>query len=113
MNSAEFVSAIRERVINGDHQYYSESLESSLEPTDPIWKQGIQLYKGMTKEQKEAFLNFLRLVQANTVSHIFGILDGSSYLEGKNDDFVLKTESSEAPINGYLQDLFWEMEDGI
>jgi hypothetical protein len=74
-------------------------------------KEILSLFKNLTKEQKASFLNFSRLIQVNTVSHIFGILDGSTYLDESRQSFILKTETGEDIINGDLQDLFLEIEE--
>jgi len=111
MEAIAFVKSIRERVIESDHTDYQNMLTNTDDATDPTWKEILSLFKNLTKEQKESFLNFLRLIQVNTVSHIFGILDGSTYLDESRETFVLKTESSEDAINGDLQDLFLEMEE--
>jgi hypothetical protein len=111
MKSVEFVEAIRQRVIESDYAVYQNLLGSADEAKDPIWKNILPVYKGLAKEQQESFLNFLRLIQVNAVSHILGILDGSTYLNENKESFILKTESDEGVINGNLQDIFLEMEE--
>jgi hypothetical protein len=111
MEAIEFVTALRERIIERDHQAYQNLLDNTTEATDPLWKKILPLYKSMTNEQKVAFLQFLRLIQVNTLSHILGILDGSTALNENNEIFVLQTEQDEEIINGDLQDIFWEMEE--
>lgn len=41
-----------------------------------------EFYKKMTKEEKENFYCFLELVMINTASHILGLIDGSTSLNG-------------------------------
>lgn len=111
MEAIKFVTVVRERVIEDDNQVYQELLENTLEAKDPIWGNILPIYKSLTKEQRLAFLQFLRLIQVNTLSHVFGILDGSTDLSDSDESFVLKTEQSEDVINGDLQDIFLEMEE--
>lgn len=111
MEAIEFVSAIRERVIENDFQVYQNLLDNTTEAEDPTWKEVLPIYKSLTKEQQLAFLKLLRLVQANTLSHVLGIIDGSTYLNKKNENLVLKTKQNGNMINGDLQDMFLEMEE--
>ena len=113
MEAIEFVKSIREQVVDSDYSYYQTTLKNT-DPnvaTDPTWKEALILFNALTEDQKVSFLKFSRMVQVNAVSHIFGILDGSSYLDTNNETFVLKTESNDEPINGDLQDLFLEIEE--
>lgn len=111
MEAIEFVKAVRERVVDNDYQVYQEMLENTTEVKDPLWKEILPLYKSLGKEQQVTFLQFLRLIQVNTLSHILGILDGSSYLNKNNEGLILKTDQNEGVINGDLQDIFWGMEE--
>lgn len=111
MEAIEFIEAIRQRVIENDYKVYHDLLDNSDNANDPVWKGILSLYKSMPKEQQEIFLNFLRLIQVNSVSHILGILDGSTFLNEKREEFFLTTESGGKVINGELQDIFLEMEE--
>ncbi|WP_167375336.1 hypothetical protein [Chryseobacterium oleae] len=51
----------------------------------------------------------MRIVEINTLSHVLGILDGSTYVDEINDEFILTTESSNEKINEDLQALFLEL----
>lgn len=111
MEAENFVLAIRNNVIESNYLAYKELLENTTEATDPIWKSFLPLYQGMNHEQRLAFLNFMRSVQVSTVSQIFGILDGSSSLSENQENLILTTDQDTNPINGYLQDIFLEMEE--
>jgi hypothetical protein len=111
MEPIEFVTAIRDRVIESDNVNYLNMLNAKEDIKDPLWKEVLTLYKSLHKEQQQSFLFIFRLIQVNTVSHILGILDGSAYLNDKQETFVLKTETSDLIINGDLQDIFLEMEE--
>ena len=115
VEALEFVTAIRHNVIEtGGLMYqtsFEKAVEGTVEATDPVWKEIIPIYISLTKEQKEDFLEFLRLVQVNAVSQIFGILDGSSFLSKARENLILTVESSGKAINGDLQDIFLAMEE--
>lgn len=111
MEAEEFVKKIRDRVIQKDHEIYEEILNTKEDVKDSIWKESIAIYRGLSDNQKKSFLILLRLMQVNTLSHIFGILDGSSYLSGEKEIFLLLEKKSNNILNGDLQDIFLEIEE--
>lgn len=111
MDAKEFVKAIRSRVIEDDNKAYRDLLNNTNDTKDIIWAGMLPIYKSMTKQEQDTFLDFLKLIQVNTVSHVFGILDGSSYLSKNGPDFFLRTEQNGDLINGDLQDIFWETDE--
>jgi len=58
---------------------------------------------------------FARQVMVDTVSNVFAILDGVSFLEGQEGEISLAIGESREQINGELQDRFLELEedDGV
>lgn len=90
MKASEFIKAIRQNVITGDHTLYRDLLDNSDNASDPVWKSILPMYKSLTEDQKKSFLDFLRFVQVNTVSHIFEVLDGATYLDEKMKALNLK-----------------------
>ena len=110
MEAIEFVKKLKERVIENDNRVYQNLLDTTIEAKDPIWQGMLLLYKKMTKDQQMAFLQFLRMIQVNTLSHILGVLDGSTTLTENSETFILKTEERDELINGDLQDIFLGLE---
>ena len=111
MKAIEFVTSIRDRVIEDDFKDYQETLDTITEAKVATWKGILPIYKNLSRDQQADFLQFMRMVQVNALSKVLGILDGSSYLNDSGEDFVLKTKQSDELINGYLQDTFLEMEE--
>jgi hypothetical protein len=111
METIEFITKLKERVIENENKVYQNLLNTTTEARDPLWQGILPIYGNMTKDQQASFLKFLRMIQVNTLSHILGILDGSTYLNENNEDFILKTEQNEHIINGDLQDIFLAMEE--
>jgi len=111
MEITEIIKDIKKNVIEDDLKMYTEIFNSNEIGNDPIWKEIIPIYNNLSITNKSSFINFIKLIQVNTVSHIFGILDGSSYLNEKNEDFLLITKSNNKIINGDLQDIFLELEE--
>jgi hypothetical protein len=110
MESMEFVEEIRKRVVENVTMKYRDSLENTTNATDPIWNAILPIYKNMSINERDSFMEFVRLVQVNTLSHVLGIIDGSTYLNEKRESFVLTTESNTTKINGDLQDIFLSLE---
>lgn len=111
MKAIDFINRLREQVIEEDNKAYQNLFDVAIDAKDPIWKDILSIYKDMPKEQQLAFLHFIRMIQANTLSHILGVLDGTTPLTKTHESFILKTKGNEASINGNLQDLFLVMEE--
>ena len=112
MKPIEFVEILRQTVIDDNLSNYRELLEDKANSaTNQNWKEMMNLYQSFSPSQKNIFFDFLRLLKVNTVSHIFGILDGSSYFSDSRDDFKLTSGMDSSLLNGDLQDIFLEMEE--
>ncbi|MDQ0065124.1 hypothetical protein [Chryseobacterium lathyri] len=109
MKPEELVKVLNRDVINGNLELYQNLLDTTNEATDPVWKGILPLYINFSKEEKEIFLKFLKIVEINTLSHVLGIIDGTTYAEGIENEFSLTTENDNNKINGDLQDLFLEL----
>ncbi|KMQ64580.1 hypothetical protein ACM46_10000 [Chryseobacterium angstadtii] len=109
MNPLTLIKILDRDVIEGNLELYKNLLDTTNEAKDPVWKGILPIYINFSKDEKEVFLKFLRIVEINTLSHVLGILDGATYAEGIEEDFVLTTESDNEKINENLQDLFLEL----
>ncbi|MBB4807440.1 hypothetical protein HNP38_002746 [Chryseobacterium defluvii] len=109
MNSVELVKIFNRDVIEENLGLYKNLLETTTQAIDPVWKAIISMYIDFSREEKDAFLKFLRIVEINTLSHALGILDGSTYADGIDDEFLLTTENSNTKLNEDLQSLFLEL----
>jgi len=69
----------------------------------------LPIYINFSREEKEVFLKFLKIVEINTLSHVLGILDGSTFTDGIEEEFILSTENNGKKINEDLQSLFLEL----
>lgn len=113
MQATELVKGIRDVVIDMTHAEYRNILDKFPEnATVRNWIGIEKVYRGFDNEQKDAFWSFVRMIQVNTVSHILGTLDGSSIIVDNQEIFELKTGTGTELLNGYLQDMFLEMEEG-
>jgi hypothetical protein len=109
MKPEELVKVLNRDVIEANLDLYQNLLETTNEATDPVWKGILPIYIDFSKEEKEIFLKFLKIVEINTLSHVLGILDGTTYADGIENDFILTIENDNKKINEDLQDLFLEL----
>jgi len=109
MKPEELVKILNRDVIKGNLELYQSLLETTNEATHPVWKGILPIYINFSREEKEIFLKFLKIVEVNTLSHVLGILDGTTYADGIEQDFILTVENDNRKINEDLQDLFLEL----
>lgn len=109
MKAEELVKILNRDVIRGNLELYQNLLENTNEATDPVWKGILPMYINFSREEKEVFLKFLKIVEINTLSHVLGILDGTTHVDDIEEDFILITENKNEKINEGLQDLFLEL----
>ncbi len=109
MTPQEFVSCIRREVLEESLKMYRQSLERSAStPTgrDTYWPEMTEFYQSLNEEQRPQFMDGIRQVLVDTLSNVFGILDGSTLLEKHRDYFHLTYGDEPQELNGELQDLF-------
>ncbi len=113
MTPDDFVAEIRRAVIEGNVALYRDLFDSAEDTrvTDAYWKRALALYRSLDEAGRLVFFEVLRQVSVDTVSSIFGVLDGSSSLGTQRQEFVLTSLPEMRKLNGELQDLFLEMED--
>ena len=98
------VNSILDELLNERLEYYKNNLSNSSEPIngdDPYARARSIIIKLSNEEQKKIF-NFLRLVMIDTMSAIFGTIDGSHFPPNISGDFILEYDGDE--IQGSLQD---------
>lgn len=102
----EFVKSIYETVVEEGKNIYKDLYENTevTERTVDYWKNALELYRSFDDRQKKVFLDIVKQTMIDTISSVFGILDGSSTLSGGDFEFEVK-------INGIgtedeLQDIF-------
>jgi len=113
MNSEEFVKEIHRSIIDDNLSSYCNLLNST-EPesaTDPYWQRAIALYATLNADDRRVLFDIIRQIMVDTISSVFGLLDGVSRLAGQEGDFSLFAHSSPERLNGELQDRFLELEE--
>ncbi len=112
MEAEEFIESLRRTVLKGNLDEYSRILSAEIDHvTDQTWKPIILKYQELSDLEKKDFISFIRMIEVNTISHVLGIIDGSSYLDENNEEFQLICSSDGKIISGDLQDYFLGAEE--
>lgn len=104
----KFVEAIYKVIIKDGIVEYRDLLKNTelKNVTDEYWKETLELYNNIKEEDKEKMLKFAEMIMIDTISSIFGILDGSSTLS--EDTFEFDVKINECSTENELQDTFLE-----
>lgn len=113
MEPLDFVNGVRKSVIEDNLTTYKEIFEktSQDQASDPYWKDALALFSSLDEKQKTTLYKIIRQVQVDNISTMFGILDGTSYVDSRATDLKLTLDDSGQVLNGELQDLFLEIEE--
>jgi len=103
---------ICDEILKVNLQHYKTAYQD-IEITDDMStesKEKIKFIQSLSDMDKSIFYSHIQQVIIDTLSNIFGIIDGSSYLEGFTDgEFELKYgKDIKKVISGSLQDVFLE-----
>lgn len=113
MTPENFVSKVRSAVVQQNATIDNDLFESTTPEgaSDAYWKRALTLHRSLSDGDRAVLFEIMRQVRVDTVSELFGILDGSSALEGPREDFALTSQPDNRKLNGNLQDLFLEAEE--
>lgn len=108
MNTEEFVNKIKHSVIESNQETYRFLLSNTTEEnaSDEYWKKLLKIFHSLSPNDQEFLLMVMKQVSVDTLSNLFGILDGSSEIGAKFEDFELIHKNSKNKINNDLQDTF-------
>ena len=114
MTPRDFATGLMRVAVDENVRIYRELFESIQlrEATDPYWQRALPLFSSLSEDEREVFFEVVRQVAVDTISHVLGILDGSSTFEGKDDEFTL-TYGHDQRLDGDLQDLFLEEDEKV
>ena len=104
----QFVKDIIKSIVEENIKIYKD-LYDSYKITDKnadYWKDSIQLYQSFDENQKEIFYRILEQTMIDTISNLFGVLDGNTNLYGK--EYEISVEINGVDTNNELQDSFLE-----
>ena len=88
----KFVEKIYKVIVEEGVVEYKNLLDNTpvKNATDKYWINALELYGKLSSEEKERMLKFAELIMIDTISSVFGILDGSSTLSGEDFEFEVK-----------------------
>lgn len=101
-----FVKSIYKTLIEDGKDIYKDLYENTKvsERTVDYWKNALELYHSFDDKQKDVFMNIVKQTMIDTISSVFGVLDGSSTLSG--EDFEFEVRINGISTEDELQDTF-------
>ena len=108
MNDEEFSKIIHAQVIGEQQIHICNQLNctDSKSAHEDAWADVLEALSGLTPEIKSKIAVFATQMCVDSVSHVLGILDGTSILENHRDEFKLTYGKSKKTLNGDLQTYF-------
>lgn len=104
MKDRDFVNAIYSELFKDNFVYYKECLALPPNENDDPYNLARKAMVSLGESQKMDIINFLKVVITDSVSVVFGTIDGVHFPGELDGDFVLSVEGEE--IQGDLQDIF-------
>lgn len=107
----DFVRAVHNELITIHCNGYRKLLEETApgDATDPYWQRALRFYAMLDEAGKQALLSIIRQTMVDTVSSLFGLLDGNRQLREVSGELSLGISGER--IDGDLQDKFLEIEE--
>ena len=103
MKPEAFVSGMQS-MVDENVAIYARLFASPETATDEYWIGARRLFDSLPEADRQVVLQIMRQVAIDTVSNVFGILDGTSPIVGRFEDFKLM--HGRTKLNGDLQDFF-------
>ncbi|KAB2865044.1 MAG: transposase, partial [Exiguobacterium chiriqhucha] len=77
----QFVKDVYVTVVQDALSDYKDMYEEEVSISDTdLYSQAIHMYQQMNSEQQKLMMHLIEVVMVDTVSHVFGVIDGSSPL---------------------------------
>jgi hypothetical protein len=113
MTPESFVSHVRSAIVEQSAATYRHMFESFTPETapDPLWKRALALHRSLSEPERSVLVELMRQASVDTVSNLFGVLDGSTSLADSREEFVLLSKPDNQLLSGNLQDLFLEADE--
>lgn len=110
MTSIDFINGIYKECVTEQLKLYESLLENTSNATDPVWIEIINVYKKLDDREKKSFIDFLKIVEVNTIASLLSIVDGDKPINNDFSTFEFKTENGEN-MSGNLTYTFLEKDD--
>ncbi|MCC5892758.1 transposase [Exiguobacterium sp.] len=107
----QFVKAVYETVVQEGLHMYKEMYEEEISSSEvDLYSQAIHMYQQMNAEQQRLMMHIIEVVMVDTVSHVFGAIDGTSPLTDSDIEATVLLDGTDTEMElqdafiGYLQD---------
>jgi len=104
MHARAMAEGFKTHVVDANMATYSSLLRSAEEATNPVWVDGMRLFRSLEPDSQQAFIAFMRNVAIDSVSSVLAIVDGVAFLDGQDGDVVMTCGGGR--VSGDLQGEF-------
>jgi hypothetical protein len=87
MTPDTFVNRVLQTVVADGLDTYRGIFARPGTVSDEQWKRALDLYRSLPRRHRKVLLEIMQQVTIDTLSEVFGILDGSSALGGRSERF--------------------------
>ena len=108
MKEQQFVTAVYQSVIEDNLSIYKELFVNTKiqDASDPHWIKALTLFDHLSDSDKGILMDVIKQTMVDSISNIFGIIDGSSSLDNSSCEL-----NSGASLSGDLQSKFLEIDE--
>ncbi len=105
----KFIENLYQTLVNDGRGIYEDLFNNTVvnSKTSDYWKNALELYSGLNEESRKVFLDVIQHTIIDSISSVFGVLDGSSSLDGE-EEFDIKVYINGVDTEEELQDSFLE-----
>jgi hypothetical protein len=89
MNACAMARGLKQRVVDDNVGLYASLLATTGAATEPVWIDGMRLFRSLSAEDQAAFMAFVRNAVIDSVSSVLAIVDGVSVLDGQEGEVVM------------------------
>lgn len=109
----EFVKRLYDTGIEDGLEIYINQFNNTVitDKTTEFTRKALDMYNSLTNNQKDVFFEVLKITMIDTISLIFGVIDGSSTLNGGSMDIKMYINGEDTDEE--LQDTFLEYVENL
>ena len=102
----KFIESIFASIVEGNVAIYKELFNEEVNKDNVIdyWKNAMKFYGDIDESQREVFFSIIKTVIIDTISNVFGVIDGVCAIDDK--DWSIKMSINGHNTNSELQDVF-------
>ena len=104
MNARELAGGLKKNIVDANVATYEKLLRLPGSATNPVWVNGVRLFRSLDEDSQDVFVSFLRSVVIDSVSSVLAVVDGVTALDGQDGEVVMTV--GDDVVSGDLQDEF-------